>query len=71
MAGPNTTVKDTAGQWTAEIQRQVDRELASPTGSRPLVAEVAVGDLGNDPAAKDALTAAAVALVQQSPGFGS
>jgi hypothetical protein len=66
----NTTVADTAAQWTPEIQRQIDRALADPSGSKVLQAEIEVGDLGS-PAAREQLTAAAKALVARVPGHGS
>jgi hypothetical protein len=49
------------------IQALVDAALANPTGSRPMAAEIAAGDL-SDPAAKAALTAAAHALLDSIPG---
>jgi hypothetical protein len=65
----NVTVTNTAAEWVPGIKRLVDAELANPTGSKVLQAEIEVGDL-SDPAAKDALTAAAQTLVRQSPGQG-
>jgi hypothetical protein len=67
-AGPNATAADTAAQWVPEIQRQIDRELADPSGSKVLQAEIEVGDLST-PAAREQLTNAAKALTNQVPGF--
>jgi hypothetical protein len=69
MASPNVTVTDTAAQWTQEIQRQIDAELADPSGSRVLVAEIATGDLST-PDAKAALTAGLQAVLAEVPGHG-
>jgi hypothetical protein len=66
MADVNATVESTAEPMVAAIRRLVMREMADPSGTRPMVAEVAVGDLGNDPAAKAELAAACSALVDSN-----
>lgn len=66
--GPETGVvpdsSSTDERWVADVRRQVAQQMADPSGSRVLVAEVGVdvGNLIDNPAAKASVAAAADAL---------
>ena len=66
--GPETGVvpdsSSTDERWLADARRQVQQQMANPTGSRAMVAEVGadVGNLVDDPEARAAIGNASAAL---------